>query len=245
MLGLVMLAVVGLGQAGAIINGQPDGNRHPYVGLVTDSQYSCSGAAISPTLFVTAAHCFDVPGQEVFVTFDPDGVFSDTFGDDLVHGTWHPDPDFCMACAKGLPGFDTHDVAVVVFDRPVRLDRYAELPSRGLVDRLAKGTRVTNVGYGLQVREKQFQGEAYTRYVAPSQLVPSKDVISDEFLKLSANPSQGKGAICSGDSGGPNLRGDTDIILAVNSFGNGGCASVTYSYRIDTKAALGFIGRFR
>ena len=29
------------------------------------------------------------------------------------------DPQFCIGCAPGLPGFDTHDVAVIILDTPV------------------------------------------------------------------------------------------------------------------------------
>jgi len=84
-----------------------------------------------------------------------------------------------------------------------------------------------------------------TRYYASSLLVDSEHKQSDEYIKLTANPAQGKGGTCFGDSGGPDLLGGTNIILAVNSYlPNGNCAGVTYSNRIDLDWALGFINSF-
>ena len=74
---------------------------------------------------------------------------------------------------------------------------------------------------------------------APSLLVQSNDVISGEYLKLTANPAQGKGGVCFGDSGGPVLlsQGEDNIVLGVNSFGsNSNCAGLSYANRIDTYA---------
>lgn len=68
-------------------------------------------------------------------------------------------------------------------------------------------------------------------------MVASNDSISDEFLKLHTN----KGGTCFGDSGGPDLLGGTNVILGVNSFGNGVCTSTSYSYRVDTPQALSWI----
>src|SRR4028119_1067858 len=93
------------GAASAITSGQPDGNAHPNVGgLVNDTQYSdgtwiyCSGTLISPTVFLTAAHCAD-DGARVGVTFDTDYEA----GDKVYYGTFSADP------AYPGPSSDSHD----------------------------------------------------------------------------------------------------------------------------------------
>jgi len=117
---VALMLMLGVVPAGAILNGVPDGTNHPYVGMVTDVNFVCSGAAVSPTKFITAAHCFDTgPGTPVLVTFDPEGF--DDFPAGFVSGTWTPHPGWCIACGNGLVGFDINDVAVVILDNPVVL----------------------------------------------------------------------------------------------------------------------------
>src|SRR3954469_15671814 len=102
--------------ASAITNGAPDGNRHPNVGgLVAAMTYSdgtwiyCSGTLISPTVFLTAAHC-DEGTSRVRVTLS--SAYQD--GDTPYAGTFHADP------AYGQAQSDPHDIAVVVLDKPVK-----------------------------------------------------------------------------------------------------------------------------
>ena len=234
-----------------VTNGQPDGNNHPYVGLMfqpipnTDLALFCSGSALSATIFLTAAHCGD-PARPVFVTFNSGPPF---VAADFTPGTFQPHPDWCIECEPGLPGFDTHDVAVVTLGAPATAGPFALLPSVGQVDTLPMKTPIDLVGYGVQgfIRGGGPPTGVFTasRYFAPSELVQSNDAISAEFIKLTANPSKGKGGTCSGDSGGPDLLGGTPTILAVNTFvTNGNCAGVTYSNRVDLPDILKFITGF-
>ncbi|HUL75350.1 MAG TPA: trypsin-like serine protease [Vicinamibacterales bacterium] len=206
----------------------------------------CSGAALSDATFLTAAHCAD-PSLPVFVSYKSGPPFS--LATDFTQGTFHPHPAWCPGCAHGLPGFDTHDVAVVVLDAPSDPGAFADLPAANLVDTLAMRTAVDIVGYGVQgflhgggPPEQVF---LFTRYFAPSLLIQSNNRISGEFIKLTANPAQGKGGICFGDSGGPDILGGSNTVLAVNSFvNNGNCAGVTYSQRVDLADILSFIASF-
>jgi len=234
-----------------VTNGQPDGNRHPYVGVMIQAApgggfFVCSGSALSATTFLTAAHCAD-PAQPVLVSYKNAPPYS--LATDFTEGTFVPHPDWCPGCGPGLPGFDTRDVAVVTLSAPRDPGQFATLPAAGLVDTLPMGTSVDLVGYGVQgfipgggPKEQIF---LFARYFAPSQLIQSNHRSSGEFIKLTANPSKGTGGICFGDSGGPDILSGTRTVLAVNSYvTNGNCAGVTYSNRVDLPDILSFINSF-
>ena len=221
----------------SVANGQPYGNRHPYVGLAIQFIPSmpgfitlCSGSALSPTVFMTAAHCFD-PTLPVLVTYKSAPPFS--LANDFTVGTFYPHPDWCVGCDPGLPGNDTRDVAVIVLSAPRDPGAFATLPSAGLVGTLPTRTEIDLIGYGTQGFARGGgppQGLiTLTRYFAPS-LIQSNHRHSAEFIKLTANLSDGKGGICFGDSGGPDILSGTDIERAVNTYvTNGNCAGVVGS----------------
>lgn len=165
------------GGAAAITNGVPDGDAHPYVGLlVFDADipdvgvvpaWSCSGTLISPTVVLTAGHCTD-GAVAVRVWFEErlqaeDGTFlvSDFpfGGGESTEGTpyTHPDyrsPDNPYGGGNGLPAFSYRDIGIVVLDEPVDVGGFGALPEPGLVDTLAKKTPVDFVGYGVQFQER-------------------------------------------------------------------------------------------
>jgi hypothetical protein len=258
---VLALAWASAGVIYAITNGQADGDRHPYVGLllfyVPDSNdelvpaWICSGSLIAPTVVLTAGHCTDGAAAAT-VWFDSDvlaGGFPDTGGFSSAPGGIQTHPGFSWAW-HGLLGWDTIDTGVVVLENAVVDRGYAALPEEGLVDTLRMKTAVDIVGYGGQFK-LQVSGppgdrwvENGMRYYAPSQIVASDNRNSDMWLKLTANPGQGKGGICFGDSGGPDLLGGTNIILATNSFvANYNCAGVNYSNRVDRADVLDWLYR--
>jgi secreted trypsin-like serine protease len=232
------------GTVGAITYGGPDAGGHPEVGaLLAPKAYSdgtwetCTGTLISPTVFLTAAHC-DQGVSEVAVTFDATYVAATG----TTHwGSWHADPSYSQAQN------DPHDIAVVVLDEPVEGITPARLPEAGSLGHLGLWTRFTSVGYGAQsvtIDHGPTFHYADIRYVATGGL----EATNRSWLRISMNPSLGDGGTCYGDSGGPNFLGAgataTNIVAATTITGDSMCRATNVDYRLDTPSARAFLGQF-
>ncbi|HYC88365.1 MAG TPA: trypsin-like serine protease [Thermoanaerobaculia bacterium] len=227
----------------AITYGQADGKLHPNVGaLVGEFEGQlypfCSGALISPTVFLTAAHCNPGGTGRLHVTFA-----SDFDGNAKLHaGTFHGDPLYNWAQN------DPHDIAVVVLDQPVKGVAPARLPAAGSLGSLGPSQQFTAVGYGAQESPSQPGGPVIQYYDVREYSTSTLNSINPAWLRLSQNPATGNGGTCYGDSGGPNFlgagAGETNVIAGVTVTGDMFCKSTNVIYRTDTPGARAFLGQF-
>ncbi|MEN8260417.1 MAG: trypsin-like serine protease [Pseudomonadota bacterium] len=231
----------------------PDGDAHPYVGLVIfdvegQPSHRCSGTLLTPTLFLTAGHC--TAGTDAariwFETEITDPFFPFT-GGTSISGTPHTHPDF--ADFAGFP--NTSDVGVVILDEPVWMPVYGQLPDVGALDGLdsrrgLQNQHFTIVGYGLQAVVPSLMADR-VRYQGTPMLVELNSARTGGFnIHLSSNRGKrAPGGSCFGDSGGPALLHDSDVVAGVGSFVlNRNCVGAGFYYRVDTDHAQDFINDF-
>lgn len=243
-LAVALIAAVAI-PAGAITNGEPDGEDHPMVGLMVADDvdgnplWRCSGTLLAPTLFLTAGHCTEAPAARATIWFESDvesnlAELGYPFGGDTsVDGTTYTHPQY------NPNAFFLYDLGVVVLDDAVELDEYGVLPELDQLDALKtqrgrQNTSFTAVGYGLQQINPVFIESERVRMVATPHLIQinTPGFTGDFSLLLSNNHSTG--GTCFGDSGGPNFLGDSLVVAGVTSFGiNGNCAGTGGVYRVD------------
>jgi hypothetical protein len=158
----------------------------------------------------------------------------------------HPDYDDF----SGFPA--TFDVGVVQL-RTGRSGPYGALAPLGTAETLVSdaknknGALVETVGYGIQsVQPDPLNVD--TRYKSTSRIVELTGNASEGGnLHTLNNPSAigGQGGSCFGDSGGPVFVNDTNLVVAVVSWGNSStCHGADYSWRVDTQDSYDFIGSY-
>src|SRR5215204_6628600 len=263
LLGLVLMSAL---PAGAVTgNFEPD-FEHEYVGLVVfydaDGEFlwRCSGSLLTDTVLLTAGHCADLGegavSARVYFEQDAGANYDPATGVDPVSG--YPETGGITASTLYSYGFadfagfpNTHDVGMVILDAPVQtvypeIDTYASLAAAGTLD--TYGTRIDAVvtvsGYGVS-RINPAKSESFrSRLMATTYI---QNLVSNNTagfsVQLASNPGGGRGGTCFGDSGGPTLLDDTDVIVGVTSWGFGfnrqTCGGVGFGYRTDQQAVIG------
>jgi hypothetical protein len=255
---IMMLTVLACsGIALAITNGWVDDGRadnaqepspniikYPYVGALVDrfdgeTYPYCTGTLISPTVLLTAAHCYPETRDHFYVTFKakPTSVMSQDQG---LRGTWHE--------------HSTIDIGVVKFAQPVSGITPAKLPTAGQVARRAQSTNeFTAVGYGGELAPKEPGGPLIVYGDQREWAVSTYKSFNGTYLRLSQN--QGSGGTCYGDSGGPNFFGeygsdyDNDpntslprpTIASTTITGDTWCKATNVTLRLDTEPVRAFL----
>ena len=238
--------------ASRIVNGVPTGSSYGNVGAVMfdfrsdgldADDWFCTGSLISPTVFLTAAHCLEfLPANaQVYVTFAPsaaDGVASA-----IPASAFHFDPLY------GHDSANPHDIGVVIL--PAKRTRGItpmQLPPAGYLDQLAaqnglKDAKFINVGYGGDVATT---GQPIISYDGVRKWSTSTYMaLEANWLWLSMTAATGDGGDCYGDSGGPKLlASNPNMVLALVVTGDANCRATTKDYRVDSPTARAFLGAY-
>ena len=206
-------------------------------------------------------------GNDVWVTFDATDVlagwparadYPDEASLYAARSAWlNANPDYTKGLAIPDPNYDdfsgfpqNFDVGVVQLNAPRPMATYGVLAPLGTAEELAgspsgrNSALVETVGYGIQSIQPHPM-EVDSRYKSTSRIVEVNGSIArGGNLHTLNNPSAigGVGGSCFGDSGGPVFVNNTNLVVAVVSFGfSGTCHGADYSWRVDTMPAYNFI----
>lgn len=270
-LAAAMIATVAIAApASAITNNFTKDHDHVYVGLIAfydaagEFSHRCSGSLLSPTVFLTAGHCTDdgaggvMPSARIWFQQDAGAHYDPATQLDPVSGY----PETCAAGTLGVAcatsremynyGFDnfagfpnTRDAGLVILDQPISVAKYATLAAAGTLNGVKKpGLYFTVSGYGISRLSQSGAAISFReRLQATSTLVNLNSTWNDGYNIQTQGNGGWRGGTCSGDSGGPILLRNTDVIVGITSFGKGnaGCRGTDFYYRTDRAPVLDFI----
>ena len=242
---MALIVGVGSGTSNAIVNGTLDSVHTSAGSLVQFDEDGhlrtrCSGFLASPTVFVTAQHCF-------YVFAIGDGAPAAVSFDRVVTDASVPLLGTARYNTSSGPSSDAHDVGVIqlsapVMDRqPMNLPGLDELVSWQKSGYLEPHDPVRLIGSGAiaveRPRQFTFANELRTTVVEFQTLQPG-------FMVMQAK----NGGACFGDSGGPNvvtIHG-REVVASITRHLNGNfdCETGIWGYRLDTPAARAFLGRY-
>ena len=269
-LAVLFLLAVMAPSASAITGGQPDGDRHPSVGLILfyteDGRFRCSATLLSPTVLLTAAHCTEGTLGSTLVTFDsviaeqPPSPFpvaadpSEGYTDAEIEaagylsGTAYTHPEY-----SGFTDLaNWNDVGVIVLDEPVVGIEPAGVAPLGYLDRFSQpalnSTIFEVVGYGTEVRKpasgpQKPQPMSYPLIRRYTTLPGQK--LTPQILQLNGNPNDGRGGggTCFGDSGGPVFL--NGYVVAVTSYVyTDNCRYLSGYQRVDIEVVEDWLADF-
>jgi hypothetical protein len=263
-----MFAAAGLFAASpshAVMNGEPDGRRHPFVGVIAyqletgGPWYTPQGGnatLVSAYVAVTAGHVLKTPLTEfelgitpvhIGVVFDPKPV--DLSKPPDLAPEWRIVPTSRVHVAKSVAWHprlfaspeERNDIGVIIFEKPVRGTPFARVPRPGLVDLLDRilDPRVSIVGYG--GTETEFPppkgGGNRNSGTAPIVELTPLYLITGQFGEADVNGGPG-------DSGAPALVGYnlvTGVLSALGLASDPSEPSYTLFNRTDSEPACAFL----
>lgn len=151
--------------AQAITGGQPDGNGHPNVGLITwydaEGRFRCTATLVTPTVLLTAAHCTEGAINKHLVTFStfiaaeaPSGIpraaddpgtgtssvgFAPGTFTDTLGRTWYSGTAYSHPKYSNFTDMKNwNDVGVIVLDAPVVGITPAKIAGLNYLDQFAQ-----------------------------------------------------------------------------------------------------------
>ena len=151
----------------------------------------------------------------------------------------------------------------VILAEGTSFEQYGTLPTEGYWDgqlaaRKKDRDSFESVGYGLQWStptrgnskpndNRRADQADWVKLKAHGELLGNRQFgggkANDAYVILTNNANTG--GTCSGDSGGPTFIDDTNVVVAVTSFGmNETCAGTSGVYRIDTPDDLAWLSQF-